>query len=54
MQRCKLVQEGISVCPQHWACLIYLRGSVGNAVIDNVWAGEGKHREESWDLLQRS
>lgn len=49
-----LEQDGMASCPQRWACLIYLRGSTGNAVTDNVWVGKGKHREENWDLLQRT
>lgn len=43
-RRRKLVQDGMSFCPQHWACLICLRGSAGNAVTDNVWVGEEKQR----------
>lgn len=49
-----LEQDGMASCPRCWAILIYLKDSAGNAVTDNVWVGERKHREENWDFLQRS
>lgn len=49
-----LEQDGMASCLQCWAILIYLRDSAGNAVTDNVWVVERKHREENRDLLQGS
>lgn len=43
------MQSGMSFFPGHWACLMSLRVSAGNAVTDAVWVqgGGGKRTAES-------